>query len=341
MNVKFSILIPVYNVESYIEVCISSIYKCNFKDFEVIAVDDGSTDNSGKICDSFSKKYNNFNVIHQKNKGLLNARRVAINKACGKYVLFVDSDDLVETNFLDKINKYIEQCDSDVYFFNYFFLNKKNKIKNTSFNCLKAGYVPKKVIIKMFTTSNNFNNMWIKCIKREKLVSTIDFDSFTKCNAAEDLLQTISIVDISDTFYYIDECLYDYRINRNSITYLNHSKNPENYLKNIIQIHKILYDCSISWCNDLKDDKDFYIKNCYVLFFILLAVYGKKRTKIAYEFFTKDFCNINFIRYVLDNKKMFGIISIKHKITFTLFLKNNHVLLYVFFKFYIILKRMK
>lgn len=90
-KMKFSILVPVYNVERYLEECLNSLINQTFKDFEIILVDDGSTDRSGQICDQYQKNYSNVNisVLHKKNEGLVSARRAGIKIAQGEYSVFV------------------------------------------------------------------------------------------------------------------------------------------------------------------------------------------------------------------------------------------------------------
>ena len=90
-----SIIVPVYNVEKYIERCIKSILNQSFTNFELILVDDGSPDNCGKICDEYKKKDSRIKVIHKKNGGLSDARNAGLNIATGKYIGFVDSDDII------------------------------------------------------------------------------------------------------------------------------------------------------------------------------------------------------------------------------------------------------
>lgn len=107
---KFSIIIPVFNIEKYIAKCIESILDQTYKDYEIIIVDDGSTDSSGKICDDFSKKYSNIKIIHKKNGGLSSARNVGIKEAMGEYLMFIDGDDFLNSeDNLQYIAKQINQ----------------------------------------------------------------------------------------------------------------------------------------------------------------------------------------------------------------------------------------
>lgn len=102
---KFSLIVPVYNVENYLDKCLNSIFLNNYKDYEVIIVNDGSTDNSEKIINEYVSKYSNIVYIKQKNKGLSSARNAGVKKAKGDYILFIDSDDYIEKDLLNTLNK--------------------------------------------------------------------------------------------------------------------------------------------------------------------------------------------------------------------------------------------
>ena len=97
---KFSIIIPVYNVEKYLVECLESIVNQSFKDFEVICVNDGSTDNSLEILQKYAENDERFKVLNQENQGQGIARNNALNIANGEYILFVDPDDFIELNML-------------------------------------------------------------------------------------------------------------------------------------------------------------------------------------------------------------------------------------------------
>ena len=102
-----SVIVPVYNVEKFIEKCINSILAQTYKDFELILVDDGSSDKSGEICDSFSAQHPNVHTIHQPNSGVSVARNNGIAAAKGEYIAFVDSDDTVNESYLELLYKNI------------------------------------------------------------------------------------------------------------------------------------------------------------------------------------------------------------------------------------------
>ena len=141
-SVKISVIVPVYNVEKYLPKAIESILNQSFKDFELFLVDDGSKDNSGKICDKYSLVDNRIKVIHQNNSGAYSARNNALNVAIGEYVCFFDSDDYIDINMLSDLYSLAKQYDSNLIVSGFYidtYYNSKdfivlNYIPNTSNN---------------------------------------------------------------------------------------------------------------------------------------------------------------------------------------------------------------
>ena len=103
---KISVIVPVYNVKEYLEECLLSIYAQDFQDFEVILVDDGSTDGSGELCDALESSRENLKVIHKSNGGLSSARNEGVRYATGEWLVFVDSDDIIPDNAFSNMMKY-------------------------------------------------------------------------------------------------------------------------------------------------------------------------------------------------------------------------------------------
>ena len=112
--IKISIIVPVYNVEKYLRKCIDSILNQTFKDFELILVDDGSTDDSGKICDEYSLKDSRIKVIHKENGGQSSARNMGLDVAQGEYIGFVDSDDWIEKDMYEILYRNCKMKDGDI-----------------------------------------------------------------------------------------------------------------------------------------------------------------------------------------------------------------------------------
>ncbi|ACU06831.1 putative glycosyltransferase [Flavobacteriaceae bacterium 3519-10] len=112
-TMKFSVIIPVYNVEPYLEECLDSLLAQTYHDYEVLLINDGSTDASGKICDRYSEKDSRITVFHQPNKGVSAARNLGLEHAAGEWICFIDSDDVVESQYLAAFAENIS-ADSDL-----------------------------------------------------------------------------------------------------------------------------------------------------------------------------------------------------------------------------------
>lgn len=127
---KISVIIPVFNVEKYLNNCIDSVLNQTYAPYEIIIVDDGSTDNSGKIADKYKELYSEkIKVIHQENKGLGGARNTGIEQASGEYFLFLDSDDTIESNVLWELDKEISRTKAEMVVYGIQSVNEKGEIE--------------------------------------------------------------------------------------------------------------------------------------------------------------------------------------------------------------------
>ncbi len=129
---KISIIVPVYNVEKYIDRCINSILHQTFSDFELILIDDGTPDSSGEICENYAKTDNRIRVFHKQNGGLSDARNYGIDKAEGEYLTFIDSDDYVDKSYLEYLISLLTD-DCKVSACNHLIVRKDNTLPNTDF----------------------------------------------------------------------------------------------------------------------------------------------------------------------------------------------------------------
>lgn len=128
---KFSLIIPVYNAENTLRRCIDSIVDQPFSDYELILVNDGSSDSSLEICEEYAQNYKNIKVVNKKNGGAASARNTGLDNARGDFILFADSDDYVEKNYFDEIS--VSKCPEGLTVFTYFVKNRKGEnIKKVS-----------------------------------------------------------------------------------------------------------------------------------------------------------------------------------------------------------------
>ena len=215
----FSIVVPVYNVENYLEECVDSIIEQIINlpnECELLLIDDGSTDSSGKICDSYRLKYPEMiRVFHNNNQGLLLTRRFGFKHAIGKYIVNCDSDDKFEETALMELKKVIIEYNyPDVVLFDHFLYNGKEKkiaYKNR-FTYEHSCLVNKETILKQFLIAHDVVSMWGKICKRDCVDIKKDYSLFSTINNGEDSLQSIEIFNNSNTFVYLNRILYNYRI---------------------------------------------------------------------------------------------------------------------------------
>ena len=111
---EISVIVPVYNVDNYIEQCVESVVNQKYSDFELLLIDDGSKDRSGKICDRYAENDARIKVVHQQNKGVSVARNVGVALSTGKYITFLDSDDWLDQDFLETAVNLISTANADI-----------------------------------------------------------------------------------------------------------------------------------------------------------------------------------------------------------------------------------
>lgn len=217
-----SFLVPVYNVEKYLAACIESILCQTGADFEIILLDDGSTDNSGEICDRYAEKYPEIiRVIHKKNEGLLLTRRRGFCEARGEWFACVDSDDLINPVYLKTIAEALKKYPCDMLMFDYrsLYPDGHTEVSGIDITDLRTySGEQKKEIYKKRLLTNKYCNMWSKVFKREIIDFDTDYGSFGIKNMCEDVIQTLELFNRAKTIVFLPEALYSYRRNIQSIS---------------------------------------------------------------------------------------------------------------------------
>ena len=223
-SIFISVIIPVYNVEKYVRKSINSILEQTYKNYEIILIDDGSTDRSGKICDEYAYKYGNIKVYHQNNSGLSKARNTGIEKSKGNYICFLDSDDWYSNNALEEYVSLIINYKADISIINVFNTFDEKTIylpKNTKFTYNKS-----EAMTQLFKNFSVFGSACNKLYKRE-IFNNIRFPN-GQC--WEDMYISLDVLmNISKIAYSKNACLY-YRHREESITMSKFSrKNLDEY----------------------------------------------------------------------------------------------------------------
>ena len=216
MSIMFSILVPVYNVEAYLEECIESVIGQTYLDYELILVDDGSTDSSGAICDLYAKQKKQIRVYHQSNRGQLRARCFAIEHANGDYYVMLDSDDKLELNALSVLAETIERHECDCVFYNRKRLFGNGLVKDPIYHIPEGYLTDKRLIQRRALIEIPYNAIYLKCA-RAALFSNLDFSEYYYIKHGEDLLQSLELLRTCCSAEFIDDSLYIYRFRANSI----------------------------------------------------------------------------------------------------------------------------
>lgn len=141
----FSLILPVYNGEKYVKRCVNSLLRQEYTDYEIILVDDGSTDSSGSICDKLADKNNNIFAYHKENGGLSDARNYGMDRAKGNYILFIDSDDWVDEKLLISLHNHLNKSNVDILKFGFQKMQEGN-YKNTFFSYFNIGVYDRRQI---------------------------------------------------------------------------------------------------------------------------------------------------------------------------------------------------
>lgn len=219
-NPLFSIILPIYNVGIYLRPCIESILFQTYRGYEIILVDDGSTDDSPQVCDEYADKYPMVKVCHQPNAGLSEARNSGLRLAVGEYVLFVDSDDyLIDNCVLEKLKNRIDIFHDDIiaYKFVKWFEDTDNLGRCTfNYDIAKPSHDFVEVGLQLTDKDSYYNSAWSKALRKALLVD--NNINFTKGLLGEDNDWYFSVALHAKTISLIDEPLYVYRQRAGSIT---------------------------------------------------------------------------------------------------------------------------
>lgn len=215
--IKFSICICAYNSEKYISEALNSAIKQNYNNYEIIIVDDGSTDNTKQIIEYYRKKCGRIRYIYQQNTGLFHARITAFEHATGDFVICLDADDKLQHYALQEINNIIEKYNADIviYRLNHFKNNKTYEVKQPykEFENISK----RKDFINKYIFTNELNSMCIKAIKKN-LINTDAIKKFPRINIAEDWIHSYYPIQNAQSIYYFPKTLYNCRMSSNSMT---------------------------------------------------------------------------------------------------------------------------
>lgn len=218
-----AIIVPVYNAQKYIKQCIRSIQKQTFRNYKLILVDDGSKDTSGKICDQFASKDERIIVIHQENKGSVEARKTGVfSKEAqeSEYLCFVDADDMIEKDALQKLYEVSVEYNADQVCANtrscWKSIKIKSKFQRPCFKIQKAQvYTKKDIMEKLYISCFGITDfpvtLYAKLYKTELITKAVDFDAIVKF-MGDDISVTLRCLPQTQKLVIIPDIIYNYRV---------------------------------------------------------------------------------------------------------------------------------
>ncbi|UKK74845.1 glycosyltransferase [Segatella bryantii] len=323
-NPKVSIIVPIYNVEKYLDRCMSTLVNQTLIDIEIIMVDDGSPDNCPQMCDEWAKKDSRIKVIHKKNEGLGFARNAGLDVAIGEYVAFVDSDDFTEKDAYKCLYETAKKRDADVVYAGYHWQNTEGK--ESVFFVLDKEWNGREIVRflgdMMFDDNppekNICMSMWNAIYRRDILEkNNVRFQSEREI-LSEDIVFHTQFLPLCKKIVCVPKAFYHYCYNGESLTHtdfkvakIEASQKLYETLSDLIEKYKLL---------ELRSSVSLLFEN-YVRGITLKGILLSSMSfKDKYKYCNKvyNYCGWNKVFAPLKNKKIpkkeaFGVFLIKHK----------------------------
>lgn len=312
--IKISIIVPVFNVKDYLEDCLNSILAQTFSKYEVIIVNDGSTDSSPQIIESYQTKFPHIKIIHQQNQGLSNARNTGIKHAVGKYLFFLDSDDKIKPTTLEKLYFGCEQNNVPLAICGIELFNESGPISQFIYqgkNIINGLNLAEDILIgKMFSWV--WNKLYRKDIWEKSSLSFKDGAYY------EDIEVIFRILKNYPSIFCVPEALYEYRVRPGSIVTTHSEKKITDFIKNvntgILDISKAIN--KKDWLGLEYVEIYRNISKTYVIAMMSTLTHPSKELLALYR--SVFFPNNNY-KFLLSNK-----VNIRNKLRF---LKYNYLIL--------------
>lgn len=263
MDKLVSIIIPVYNVEEYIEECLNSVVNQTYKKLQIIVIDDGSTDNSGDVCKKFEALDSRLEIIYQENMGVSAARNKGLSFAKGEFITFIDSDDYVEDDYIETLLKEVECINDDktTYEIDMVCCNIP-KIKGIAHSTIKEKYDMAKVFKESGYT-------WGKLIRRDCIKSEFN----REIKYAEDYAFYINLLDNLNIIRFKEYFGYHYRIRRGSLSVKDKGEVPtiKEFNNKCTFLNVKPWEDNIT-CESSKETKQVIKDHCFYIYTLLMLL---------------------------------------------------------------------
>lgn len=284
---KFSVIMPVYNGALYLEESINSVLNQIYKDWELIIVDDGSTDGSGEIADKYAALDDRISVIHQKNTGVFFARRNGIANARGDYILFLDCDDLMIDDTLDILEVVFDEHGSDVVMFAGERFGKENNCNNIV-GVFSEGteWMTPKEFQHLLISGNLCNSLCLKAFNRSVFEGdTTDYSRLGTLYIGEDKVQLLHVADRSTNIILVPRVFYRYRYNAESSIHLMSTDKIPHFMAN--KMFELMYEYAKKWGMDDADGREtmavYYLRQFIQTFYMIKKCSKSKEERLEFK----------------------------------------------------------
>ncbi len=287
---EISVIIPIYNVEKYLHECLDSIVNQSFRDIEIICVNDGSTDKSLDILEEYAKRDERIKIINQSNQGLGAARNKGLSVACGNYIYFIDSDDFIDLNTLEKLHDNIVSNRSDVVLFKFQQFDNNHNVHRRGIE-FKIDDIFGDIDYSNFTfiyldaKKHVMNSAFSACLKlyKKEFLNSFDDFYFPEGISFEDIFFHVKVMLRASKISFVPESLYYYRSNEESI--LNSSANVFDIFKSIDMVDAFLKEND--YYSTLENEFIFF-KIAQILVYIISADSNDYFNKAKEEFINTE-----------------------------------------------------
>lgn len=329
-----SVIVPVYKVEKYIDRCVGSLIGQTYKNIEIILIDDGSPDNSGKICDEYAKKDNRIKVIHKKNEGVSRARNEGLKIASGEYIAFVDSDDWIERNMYEEMIACAKEKDVDIVRCEQVleYADKSVKDKNVLMdNSVIDVQSDKSYFINLILEHDVMPSFTLFLMRKEK-VDDIQLKFSDDLIIGEDLLFIFTLLCNVKSMYICKRYFYHYNINEQSS--INSIDRSDQNAKNLLVLYNKIN--TLLECNDISLTRETSNYTFYRIYRRIADVTAHKKNKTMIQ----NFLNTGTFIHILENVDKEKL-SIFGKIFLKLFRKRKTNTLYAYCRMFVWARRIK
>jgi len=244
---KFSVIIPVYNCEQHLDRSVQSVLQQSFTDWELILIDDGSSDSSGKICDAYQQRNpGKIHVIHQENTGVLYARRAGMQQAQGEYLCFLDSDDSWDINTLEILDQYQKEYNPDIIFFGLKKINAGGQCISVHVQASTELYYTQETMAEVHSKvlKGEIAGLCVEAVRRILIDWNRDYSRYKKVFKGEDLLQNLALIENANSVLLIPDVLYSYFQYESGLT---KRKIDQAYLDSHLLVQNVLMEYVEIW----------------------------------------------------------------------------------------------